>query len=86
MLDNSTNDVGGLKLLDPVLAIDANHRLLELLLGLSERFEIICVDVHYLRGLRHQCRVFSTFQFLTCAEICSFDTGRKGLFHNEVGL
>jgi hypothetical protein len=49
MLDNSADDVAGLELLDPVIADDADHRLLELLLGLSERLKIICVYVHYLR-------------------------------------
>ena len=41
MLNNTADDVAGLELLDPILAIDADHRLLELFLGLSERIKIL---------------------------------------------
>ncbi len=45
MLDNPTDDVAGLELLDPVLAVDADHRLLELLLRLSERIKVFCFHI-----------------------------------------
>jgi hypothetical protein len=48
MLDNPTDDVAGLELLNPVLTVDTDHRLLELLLRLSERIKVLCFNIHYL--------------------------------------
>ena len=86
VLADSADNVAGLELLEPVLTVDPNYRLFELLLRFYERIQVLRINVNNLGGLCKKRWVFSTFKFLACAELCSFKTGRKGLLHSQVGF